>query len=459
MVVFGSLFLQQFAAYWDYDLVRFKTTLSLQMSDMNTLTGAYIGNSTILNTNSPFTALYGGQTQFPINIDEFHYKTTIGVSLGFQGQSQFQVSLLGQYVFTYDAECLTGTPGTLQRSCELEPILAQNYFNGTFYNEKDSYPASMYAGYNTSGKIYTASACASNSEYPYFCTIQNTDFYVADTVYSDEWNYGSQAAAGTFPMGKNSPVWAILQSPPTMRKFDVSMTNYNKWTWAEPSYVQTTSSSYMTVGAFDTNYTTAMTHVDIAPKTIGGHLFALNEFSFGAYNATNGSEYFEDINNWSTNSLEYGLNANSSMLALNFRGLGLPTTSFNKFANYLSVITKGESTCLSRQSGYCALSSPCDYYRTTGLWDYSFKMRFANQDGSDTYFRVPLATFAANYDQLGGVCVIFVEYLDFQYQDSKQIILGSMFFQSVYAQYSVYDNAVLLSLYKNVNALSSTYIG
>jgi len=237
------------------------------------------------------------------------------------------------------------------------------------------------------------------------------------------------------------------------------MTNFNKWTWADPSYVATTTSSYMSIGTWDKNYTMDMEHVVIAPKTIGGHIFELKEFSFGMYNATNNTEYFVDINNWSTNYLEYGLAANTTQLAMNFRGLGLPTTSFNKFSTYLSVITKGESTCLSRQSGYCALTSPCEYYRSTGLWDFSFKVKFANQNGTDNYFRVPLASFAANYDQLDGVCVIFVEYLDFNNADSTSIILGSMFWQSVYGNFTVLDNAVAVALYKNINALSTAYIG
>jgi len=96
---------------------------------------------------------------------------------------------------------------------------------------------------------------------------------------------------------------------------------------------------------------------------------------------------------------------------LNFRGLGLPAKQFNKFALLLNVITNGEATCLARKSGYCALTNPCDYYRDMGLWDYDFQMNFTHSD-DDNYIRVPLATFAANYADEGGVCVIFVEYLD-----------------------------------------------
>lgn len=155
----------------------------------------------------------------------------------------------------------------------------------------------------------------------------------------------------------------------------------------------------------------------------------------------------------------YGGNGNSTNIAMNFRGLGLPKSQFNKFSNLLSVITKGESTCLSRQSGYCALPRTCDMYKASGLWDFDFKIKFTTNLDTN-YMRVPLATFAANSDADGGNCVIFVEFLDPYFSDSQSIILGSMFFQSIYAQYSLLGvNSVQVELFKNKNALASTYIG
>jgi len=52
------------------------------------------------------------------------------------------------------------------------------------------------------------------------------------------------------------------------------------------------------------------------------------------------------------------------------------------------------------------------------------------------YIRIPLATFAANYEKEGGVCVLFVEYLDASVDNSKSIMLGGMFWQSIYGQYT-----------------------
>lgn len=119
-----------------------------------------------------------------------------------------------------------------------------------------------------------------------------------------------------------------------------------------------------------------------------------------------------DINNWDPmNPLTYGAAQNHTAFGLNFRGLGLPTKSFNKFKNLLSVITKGEADCWSIKSGYCALSRPCSEYSAWGVWDYSFKVNFVDHDGSSAYLRIPLATFATDSDSKG-VCVLYVEYLD-----------------------------------------------
>jgi len=125
----------------------------------------------------------------------------------------------------------------------------------------------------------------------------------------------------------------------------------------------------------------------------------------------------------------------------------------------LSVITYGEATCLNKKSGYCVLANPCAYYYDKGLWDYDFKLMFNNTDNSVQYLRIPLATFAANYEEEGGLCAIFVEFLDVNNDDSKVIMLGGMFFQSFYAQFGLFGvNSAEISIYVNQNALPNTEI-
>jgi len=137
-VIFGSLIMQQYKAWFDYDLTgTASTTLKMQISDTNTLTNSYIGNAAMTLSGSPFTALDDASAQLYIGTDTFHYKTTIRASLGFQGLTTFQVSLLGNYVFTYDDDCLITTPGVLQSSCENSPVYATSYFNSSIYYAKD----------------------------------------------------------------------------------------------------------------------------------------------------------------------------------------------------------------------------------------------------------------------------------------------------------------------------------
>lgn len=257
-------------------------------------------------------------------------------------------------------------------------------------------------------------------------------------------------------MGKNSAIWTILGSP-AVKMFDIYMTNFNNWTWAKSDYVAFTANSVMNLGDFSTNYISSMAQSTFAPSTLGGYLFELTEFGFGKTDETAQTEYYEDLKNTDENA--YGILANSASLALNFRGLGLPSIEFKKFANLLALVTNGESTCVTAKSGYCVLSDTCDAYASMGLWDYDFKMQFGHAE-TDTYIRVPLASFAANSELDGGFCAIFVEFLDDRFDDSKTIILGGMFFQSIYAQYTISGvSAVSVSLFENLNALPQTYVG
>lgn len=152
----------------------------------------------------------------------------------------------------------------------------------------------------------------------------------------------------------------------------------------------------MNFGQHSTDYTSADNHTTFAPFQQGSYLFGLKQFGFGVTWANN-TEFYEDVSNWDTDVTVYGLAANTTSLALDFRGLGLPKASFNKFANLLSVATKGESTCLSVKSGYCALSQPCEHYNSLGLWSLDFKVQMETSE-DDNYMRIPLATFAANYE-------------------------------------------------------------
>jgi hypothetical protein len=77
-VVLGSMFLQMFKNYVQYDLATFVTTYQLQLSDSCTLNDAYIGSASLSELSNPFRLLYGAAEQIFVNTDEYEYKTTIG---------------------------------------------------------------------------------------------------------------------------------------------------------------------------------------------------------------------------------------------------------------------------------------------------------------------------------------------------------------------------------------------
>jgi hypothetical protein len=84
-------------------------------------------------TSSPFTALAGAISTIYLNPDEYRYRVTVGGSLGFQGYTTFQANLLGNYVLTFDTECLIQTPGTAFASCDKLPVGAELYFPGDVF--------------------------------------------------------------------------------------------------------------------------------------------------------------------------------------------------------------------------------------------------------------------------------------------------------------------------------------
>jgi len=69
----------------------------------------------------------------------------------------------------------------------------------------------------------------------------------------------------------------------------------------------------------------------------------LTQFGFGK-TYDNNTAYYESLLNADTTVFPI---PGASQLALNFRGLGLPSSLFMQFNNLLAVITGGESSCLN----------------------------------------------------------------------------------------------------------------
>jgi hypothetical protein len=156
------------------------------------------------------------------------------------------------------------------------------------------------------------------------------------------------------------------------------------------------------------DYKSSFGQVSFSPSTQSSQLFSLTDFSFGVVNMTTGNGTFRSIIN--SDEALYGFSTNSTLITADFRGLGLPTTSYNVFTNLMDIISIGQANCLKTQGGLCVLPQTCDNY--PALWTYSFRVQFFN---TSEYLIVPLATFAANQNFMGNnatECVVYVENLD-----------------------------------------------
>jgi len=314
--------------------------------------------------------------------------TTSDLQLGYQEDtdtqySAFQVSLLGNFVQTYSLDCSTDIETkwrTFSSSCENYPTLAENYFNSTgYFEESDNTEQTLlYGGLNATGYVYQAAVCFATSFETNFCTIENNNIFSIDKINSDNWNMYSPISAGTIGLGIYSPAWQIIGSPDT-KEFDVQLTNFVDWTFADSSWAQVNSANEINFGGYGSySYDSTTPKTTFSTYMAGSDLFQLVEFGFGLTNSANSSEYYEnlmnDYNLTSDDDDSYNFWSNTSSLALNYKGLGIPRDSYYEFVNLLAVASNGQSTCITKGDGYCVLVSPCESYSETGLWDYDFKI-------------------------------------------------------------------------------------
>jgi hypothetical protein len=60
---------------------------------------------------------------------------------------------------------------------------------------------------------------------------------------------------------------------------------------------------------------------------------------------------------------EYGIYADTAQIALDFRGIGLPTASYFKFVNLIGIASYGAANCEKTvKGGYCVLPLTCINY-------------------------------------------------------------------------------------------------
>lgn len=214
-------------------------------------------------------------------------------------------------------------------------------------------------GYTTRGAFFNDSICFSyeKSNTAVWCSVGNDVFFVADTIVSNDWNYGSPASAGMIGLARGSPVWSILfNTTATGYFYQVNYLNGTNWTFADPNYlIQTSGRNYLRLGSgkSDIDVYRGLDTISFSPSTQNSQLFSLSDFSFGVVNMTTGNGTFRSIIN--SDEALYGFSTNSTFITADFRGLGLPTTSYNIFTNLMDIISIGQVNCLKTQGGLCVL--------------------------------------------------------------------------------------------------------
>ncbi len=80
------------------------------------------------------------------------------------------------------------------------------------------------------------------------CTKGNTDFYVANSITTNVWNYGSPAYSGIVGIGASSPIWGNNTNPSLVQSYMVRFQNNTDWSFAQPNFtpVRTNNSLFLT---------------------------------------------------------------------------------------------------------------------------------------------------------------------------------------------------------------------
>jgi hypothetical protein len=96
-------------------------------------------------------------------------------------------------------------------------------------------------------------------------------------------------------------------------------------TWSGITATVASTQSVINLGGFDSSYLSTAATITITPSTQNTNSFTLTSFGFGKTFANSTASYQTLLN---SNLENFGLNTNVSNLAMNFRGLGLPTNQF-----------------------------------------------------------------------------------------------------------------------------------
>jgi len=123
--------------------------------------------------------------------------------------------------------------------------------------------------------------CLYDSSGEELCPVEYQVVYAVDKIYSDNWNNYGALWSGTFGFGKSSPAWQILGDPDT-KLYDVQLTNFVDWTFADSSWVQVNTANEINFGGYGSySYDTSTPNTTFTPYKSGSYLFQFEQFGFG----------------------------------------------------------------------------------------------------------------------------------------------------------------------------------
>lgn len=265
---------------------------------------------------------------------------------------------------------------------------------GTFSNAN-------FGGYEVSGTKYTTEICLGSNN---ICKLIRV--FSGETVSADNWMFNKDGAYGILGVGPNSALWNGFVDPNTLTAtYSIELSRVQFFSHEHSLTQVATIPSNVTFGSANDAAYAGQTPLEVTADS-SDYSYSVSEFSFGIVYQTNGedsSEYFEPL------STDYPV-----IFSTNFKGLGLPANIFAAVVNLVEDVSSGHLTCDYTQDGFCSLPAPCDSY--TSFENYSFRIQFSS---SDTYMRIPLATFAQNVKSSLGSTTCSIELINLIQQNSQ----------------------------------------
>lgn len=189
----------------------------------------------------------------------------------------------------------------------------------------------------------------------------------------------------------------------------------------------------------------------------GNWTFALEQFAFG---------FTEEVSSVNTSSYVNMTSTgyDNAWITLGHPGIGLPQPVFETFTQELQAVTNNLWNCEDRFGYFCYAPVTCETFigeenSSYNLTKYDFRIVFETQ--TDRYLRVPLLSLMRNAQTVDSQCNLLVYYLEPKYDMGNNIVLGSAFLQSYFAQFEYHPetnlNKMTLTLAKKT--IPGTYLG